>query len=275
MIAASFVGGSGFDTVGSIAVGNAYISGATGSTEDTSDAFVMKLRCEVSHEISGVFDAAGFQDLISPGSFVAVGGLFTEATATASTVPLSFDLNGFSVTFNDITGALFGVFDGPFDQANVQVPWDLDVSSGRVDVRAHWQGRDGEEDFWSEPFLAGAALASPGIFTVQFGPGPGVVTNFKLSAEDDVIPLSRAQPDGQDHPRLYRRCGSDHHRNADSASHAGGVESNQRVCARWGGARRHCADRDRGGVRREREEDSQPPRCDHRGPVGAREVARV
>ena len=213
LIASTYIGGEGFDRGGVVAVDgsdNAHLTGSTESAEDTfpvlvgpdltyngaRDAFVMKLDCPTSHEISGVFDAAGFRPLISPGAIVAIGGLFTEGTAQSSSVPLSLDLNGFSVTFNDKPGALFGVFDGVFDQANVQAPWDLDVSSGRVDVRAHWQGRDGEEDFWSEPFSAGAALASPGIFTVQFGPGPGVVTNFKLSAEDDVIPLSWAQPDG-------------------------------------------------------------------------------
>ncbi len=69
--------------------------------------------------VSAALDAAGFQDVISPGSVVAIGGLFTDETAVAASVPLSLVLNDFSVTFNDLPGALFGVFDGPtFDQAN-------------------------------------------------------------------------------------------------------------------------------------------------------------
>ena len=129
-----------------------------------------------SHEVSGVFDAAGFQALISPGSIVAIGGEFTDTTAVASTVPLSMNLDGLSVTFNDVEGALFGVFDGPFDQANVQVPWTLDVSSGTVDVRVHWQ--DQTVTVWSEPFAVNAAPASPGIFTFDFGPGRAIVQNL-------------------------------------------------------------------------------------------------
>ncbi len=144
-----------------------------------------------SHEVSGVFDAAGFQALISPGSIVAIGGAFTDTTAVASTVPLSTNLNGFSVTFNDVEGALFGVFEGAFDQANVQVPWDLDVSSGTVDVRVHWQDATGT--VWSDPFTVPAGLASPGIF--EFPVGQAIVTNFSLG-DDGVIQDSWAQPDG-------------------------------------------------------------------------------
>ena len=221
LIAASFVGGSGFDTAGSIAVdplGNAYISGATGSTEDSfpvlvgpdlthngvTDGFVMKLHCQPSHEISGVFDAAGFQDLISPGSIVAVGGLFTEQTAVASTVPLSMNLNGFSATFTgvdgkELQGALFGVFDGAFDQANVQAPWNLDVSSGKVQVKVHWDEEGEDNDFWSAPFEVDAALASPGIYMFPPGTTQAIVTNFKLP-DDDVIANSWAQAPGSVDP---------------------------------------------------------------------------
>ena len=145
----------------------------------------------VTHEVSGVFDAAGFQGLISPGSIVAVGGLFTDQTATAATIPLPFDLNGFSVTFDGVEGALFGVFDGVFDQANVQMPWDVDVSDGSVDVRVRWTDASGTIE--SQPFAVPAALASPGIF--EFPVGQAIVTNFSLPG-DDVIQDSWAQPAG-------------------------------------------------------------------------------
>ena len=151
------------------------------------------------HQITGVLDAASFQALISPGSIVSVFGNFVEITATASSVPLSENLAGFSVTFNDIPGALFGVFDGDFDQSNVQVPWNLDVSSGKVEVKVHW--KDDESEVWSDPFDVDAALASPGIFMFPFGTTQAIVTNFK-QAGDDVIAGSWAQPSGSVDPAV-------------------------------------------------------------------------
>ena len=154
---------------------------------------------EPTHEVTGVFDAAGFQDLISPGSIVAIGGEFTDQTAVASSVPLSMNLNGFSVTFNGLPGALFGVFEGddfgvPFDQANVQVPWLLDTSAGTVDVVVNWDNgalsESARAKVSSAPFAANAAPASPGIFAIGL---QAIVTNFSL-AGDDVIPGSFAQP---------------------------------------------------------------------------------
>ena len=149
------------------------------------------------HEITGVLDAAGFQALISPGSIVSVFGNFVETTATAGAIPLSEDLNGFSVTFNDIPGALFGVFDGAFDQSNVQVPWNVDVSSGKVEVKVHW--KDDTSEVWSDPFEVDAALASPGIYMFPPGTTQAIVTNFK-QAGDDVIAGSWAQPSGSIDP---------------------------------------------------------------------------
>ena len=143
------------------------------------------------HQITGVLDAAGFQALISPGSIVSVFGNFVEMTALPSAIPLGTDLGGFSATFNDIPGALFGVFDGPFDQSNVQVPWDVDVSSGKVEVKVHWKDTSGE--VWSDPFEVDAALASPGIYMFPPGTTQAIVTNFK-QAGDDVIAGSWAQP---------------------------------------------------------------------------------
>ena len=160
------------------------------------------IRCgppPVTHEVTGVFDAAGFQDLISPGSIVAIGGEFTDQSAEALTVPLSMNLNGFSVTFNGLPGALFGLFDGddfgqPFDQANVQVPWLLDTSAGTVDVVVNWDNgalsESARAKVSSAPFAANAAPASPGIFAIGL---QAIVTNFSL-AGDDVIPGSFAQP---------------------------------------------------------------------------------
>jgi uncharacterized protein (TIGR03437 family) len=145
------------------------------------------------HVITGVLDAAGGQPLISPGSIVSVFGNFTESSATTSSVPLNENLGGFSVTFNGTPGALFGVFDGDFDQSNVQVPWNVDVSSGKVEVKVHW--KDETTEVWSDPFEADAALASPGIYMHPPGTTQAIVTNFK-QAGDDVISGSWSQPSG-------------------------------------------------------------------------------
>jgi len=149
------------------------------------------------HQISGVLDAAGFRPLISPGSIVSVFGNFVEVTARATAIPLGESLNGFSVTFNDIPGALFGVFDGAFDQSNVQVPWNLDTSSGKVEVRVHW--KDEAVEVWSDPFEVDAAPASPGIYLFPPGTAQAIVTNFKQSG-DDVIAGSWAQALGSIDP---------------------------------------------------------------------------
>ncbi len=135
---------------------------------------------QATHEITGVCDAAGCQELISPGSIVSVFGLFAVRTVTADSLPLSFHLDGFSVTFNGLPGALFGVFfredfGALSDQANVQAPWELDVSSGEVEVRVHWETEAGTVS--SNPFMVSAAQASPGIFMVGTR---AIVTNFSL-----------------------------------------------------------------------------------------------
>ena len=219
LVYAGYIGGDDLDYGFGIAVdrdGNAYVTGETYSTEasfpvtvgpDLShngpgfpfgcDAFVAKIATPEGPLVTGVFDAAGFQELTSPGSIVSVFGSFAERTARATTIPLSMKLDGLSVSFNGIPGALFGVFGDDFglgfNQANVQVPWELDISSGTVELRVHWERDDGE--VWSEPFSVDAALASPGMFTFQFGPGQAIVTNFSLG-NDDVIPGSFAQPEG-------------------------------------------------------------------------------
>ncbi len=177
-----------------------FIIEATSLTPGDSGPYTLSVSvpdAPIEHEITDVVDAAGGQALISPGAIVSVFGSFVEASAESSSIPLSEDLGGFSVTFNGIPGALFGVFDdafdGEFDQSNVQVPWNVDVSSGKVEVKVHW--KDDTSEVSSDPFEADAALASPGIFMFPSGTTKAIVTNFKL-AGDDVISGSWAQPSG-------------------------------------------------------------------------------
>ena len=120
-----------------------------------------------------------------------------ETTAIANSIPLSENLNGLSITFNDIPAALFGEFNGSFDQSNVQVPWNLNTTSGKVEVKVHWE--DDVSDVWSDPFEVDAALASPGIYMFPPGSTQAIVTNFK-QAGDDVVAGSWAQPSGSIDP---------------------------------------------------------------------------
>lgn len=143
-----------------------------------------------AHQVNGVVDGASFRPIISPGSIVSVFGLFAEQSVVGSTVPLSTVLDGFSVTFADKEAGLFGAFAGEFDQANVQVPWDLDVSAGSVSVRVHRTGSGTTVS--SEPFAVDAALASPGIFTFDFGPGRAIVQNVDGSFAQPTDSLGEA-----------------------------------------------------------------------------------
>ncbi len=150
------------------------------------------------HEITGVLDAAGFEALVSPGSIVSVFGSFSETSSASPAIPLDTNLDGFSVTFDGEPGALFGVFGEDFGlgfhQANVQMPWHVDVSDGSVDVQVNWESDKAKVE--SEAFQVPAAPASPGIFQFPFGSGQAIVTNFKLSDEDDVVTGSFAQAPG-------------------------------------------------------------------------------
>ena len=161
------------------AAGNA----ANGDDEETGDN-IYTTNATVgpapTHEVGGVFNAASFLPMISPGGIAAVGGSFAETSAESTTVPLSLDLGGFSVTFDGQPGALFVVAGDDqglgFNQANVQVPHTVDVTDGKISVQVHWEDESGTIS--SAPFEADAAPASPGIFSFEFGPGRGIVQNL-------------------------------------------------------------------------------------------------
>ena len=147
------------------------------------------------HAILAVINAAGYQPLISPGSIVSLFGSFSPTSPRSAVIPLDVNLEGLSITFNGEQGAMFAVFGDDFGlgyhQINVLAPWQFDVSSGTVEVQVHRQ--EGNVTVSSEPFVVAGALASPAIFQYPNGSGQAIVTNFKVSEDDDVIADSFAQ----------------------------------------------------------------------------------
>ncbi|MDA1312687.1 MAG: hypothetical protein O2968_05065, partial [Acidobacteria bacterium] len=161
----------------------------------------------------GVVNAATFAGpeleahAATPGSIVSIfGDNMVLSTEAALEIPLPTELGGVRVVFDDgvndpMEAALFLAFDGGatagFDQINAQLPWGLDTSSGFVTATV-FTG----EKVVSPPRTVPVAEASPGIFTFEFGGGLAAIQNFKLSAEDDVIPGSIAQSEGSVCPKL-------------------------------------------------------------------------
>ena len=161
----------------------------------------------------GVVNAATFAGpeleahAATPGSIVSIfGDNMALSTEAAQAIPLPTELGGVRVVFDDgvndpMEAALFLAFAGGatagFDQINAQMPWGLDTSSGFVTATV-FTG----EKVASPPRMVPVAEASPGIFTFEFGGGLAAIQNFKLSAEDDVVHLSVAQPEGSVCPTL-------------------------------------------------------------------------
>jgi uncharacterized protein (TIGR03437 family) len=135
-------------------------------------------------EISTVRQGASFAEggRAAPGSIVSIFGsriassVAGTATSTLSTqIPLATSLGGVSVTFNGVEAPLFAVIGtANFDQVNAQVPWNVNVSSGQLEMTVR-RGTD------STTTMVPAADAQPGIFTLQFGPGPAIVTNVAFA----------------------------------------------------------------------------------------------
>ncbi len=163
-------------------------------------------------QINAVLNGASFDQSaqappLAPGSIVSIfGSQITSALAGPATTPISVaspniplqtSLGGgatglppVSVSFDGVAAPLFALIrTANFDQINAQIPWDVNVTDGKVQVVVTRDGREmGTMDF-------AAADASPGIFTLQFGPGPAIVTNVAF-AIPDVMNGSFAQAPG-------------------------------------------------------------------------------
>jgi len=137
-----------------------------------------------NQEVTGVLDAAGFRDSISPGALASVFGLFAIRDIAADRVPLRLEEDGLSITFDGLPAGILSVNRlATFDQANVHVPTNLDVTDGKVDVQVHLTQKGGQV---SETFEVDAAAASPGIYTFDPMVGQAIVQNVSLG-DDDVV----------------------------------------------------------------------------------------
>ncbi len=150
-------------------------------------------------EVSSLRQGASFAEgPAAPGSIISIFGsriassVAGTATSTLSTeIPLATSLGGASVTFNGVEAPLFAVVGtATFDQVNAQVPWNVNVSGGQLEMRVT---RGGE----SATVMVPAADAHPGIFTLQFGQGPAIVTNVAFQGgPSGVVGGTFAQPPG-------------------------------------------------------------------------------
>ena len=148
--------------------------------------------------VAGVVDAAAGLPLVSPIGLASVFGDFARATTVSTSIPLQLDFDGFRVKFDGKPAALLGAFDLSQDQANVQVPVDLVVSDGTVQVEIERVDESGI--VMSSAFQVPVALASPGIFEFV---GRAIVTNFSLG-NDDVITGTWAHDAGSVPPEFVQ-----------------------------------------------------------------------
>jgi len=172
------------------------------------------LAAQAPPQINAVLNGASFDQSaqappVAPGSIVSIFGLRLAGTATtpistgmdaSMNIPLETSLGGasrnpdlsqVSVSFDGVVAPLFAVIRTPtFDQINAQIPWGVDVTDGTVQVVVTRDGQAGPAVEFP------AADASPGIFTLQFGPGPAIVTNVAFAGGPAVVNGSFAQPSG-------------------------------------------------------------------------------
>jgi uncharacterized protein (TIGR03437 family) len=104
---------------------------------------------------------------VAPGSLVSVFGTnFALETVSASSIPLPTEISGVTVRFNNIPAPLLFVSPG---QINAQLPWSIPPGQATVVVT-----RGGVA---SQPGIFVVGNYSPGIFTLQYGPGQAIAIN--------------------------------------------------------------------------------------------------
>jgi uncharacterized protein (TIGR03437 family) len=130
----------------------------------------------------GFTDAAAYGKPPGVGALASLFGVFGANLSVASTIPLPVELGNVSVTFENIVVAASGSkaqsvpMEAPLQfvspqQINLQIPWEVDISSGRVRAVVTVDGVS------SDPVELPVAALSPGIFTVESGPGHAIAIN--------------------------------------------------------------------------------------------------
>ncbi len=138
----------------------------------------------------GVLNGASFAkgQAVTPGSLVAIFGTgLASGLISGSSVPLSTQLGGTSVAFNDIPAPLYFVSDG---QVNATLPWGLPTGGTIAAVVT----RDGVP---SAPVSVSLAPFSPGLFSIPPGAGWAVAIN---NADGSLAAPAGAIPGVQTHP---------------------------------------------------------------------------
>ena len=197
------------DTVGDIII---YVTGVAANDTDDSNIYQGEFTLAAPGPVpttfeNGVINSASGSTTIAPGSIVSVFGSNFAAnfplplmeTLQSASTPLEKALGGMSVRFDGIAAPLFVIVrdtetGAGFDQSNVQVPWEVDVTDGTVMVEV----MNGDRSASALREIQ-AAEASPAIFAFNGqGFGPAIVQNFRPpdDPDSDVIAASFAHSPG-------------------------------------------------------------------------------
>lgn len=117
----------------------------------------------------GVLNGASFAkgQAVAPGGEVAIfGSGLASSLVSASTVPLSSNLGGTTVTVNGVPAGLYFVSDG---QVNAQLPWETQPGTAAM-VVSSGSGS-------SAPLQFQVTSAAPGVFSIPPGAGYAVAVN--------------------------------------------------------------------------------------------------
>ena len=140
--------------------------------------------------ISGVTNAASFQQAFAPGMILSVFGTnLTSSDLTATTAPLPYTMGGASASINGVPTPLYGVYAlGSSSQINLQIPYEIPRGPALLAVNNNGQ---------VATYAFEVALADPGIFytyttglltpTGSATAGQGVL--FFITGEGDVSPF--------------------------------------------------------------------------------------
>jgi uncharacterized protein (TIGR03437 family) len=134
----------------------------------------------VAISTGGVVNAASFSPTVAPGSIAAVFGSFpVDQPAQGAALPIPSSLQGVSIQFNSLFGALF--YAGP-NQINVQLPLNLVNFPSYAATVVTGYGA-------STAVAMSVAEFAPGIFTINGqGTGQGAILNLSNQLVDATHP---------------------------------------------------------------------------------------